>query len=82
MCTLRHMYAIDLPIKKQQAAWQETWGEKKSTYQFEVLNATNEVGSVGPPTFNVHTICKGDEKERQKHGLKKIKKRMFTLWRS
>ena len=32
--------------------------KKKVTHQLEILNATNEVGSVGPTTFNVHTICK------------------------
>lgn len=37
--------------------------EQTCTHQLEILNATNEVGSVGPPTFNVHTICK---REREK----------------
>lgn len=31
---------------------------KITTHQLEILNATNEVGSVGPATLNVHTICR------------------------
>lgn len=37
--------------------------KNKSTHQLEILNATNEVGSVGPLTLNVHTICKWGEKK-------------------
>lgn len=44
--------------------------EWKCTHQFEILNATNEVGSVGPSTFNVHTIWKWKIKDLKK---------MFTL---
>lgn len=43
----------------------------KCTHQFEILNATNEVGSVGPPTFNVHTICVR-EKRKEKVSLKDV----------
>lgn len=38
----------------------------KFTHQLEILNATNEVGSVGPPTLNVHTICKWEKREKEK----------------
>lgn len=38
-----------------------------STHQLEVLNATDEIGRVGPSALNVHTICKtegGREREQ------------------
>lgn len=36
-----------------------------STHQLEVLNATDEIGRVGPSALNVHTICK-TERERNR----------------
>lgn len=38
-------------------------------YQFEVLNATDEVWSVWSPTLNIHAIFK-KEKERKRVNLK------------
>lgn len=50
------------------AVW--TYPQWKCTHQFEVLNATNEVGSVGSSTFNVHTICKLENtREKIRHTL-------------
>lgn len=36
----------------------------KCTHQLEILNATNEVGGVGPPTLDVHTICTQENKRK------------------
>lgn len=37
-----------------------------TTHQLKVLNATDEVGRVGPPALYVHTICEGRERERER----------------
>lgn len=38
-------------------------GKNTPTHQLKVLNATDEVGCVGPPALYVHTIC-GREREK------------------
>lgn len=39
----------------------------KCTHQLEILNATDEVGGVGPPALDVHTICTQEETGEDVH---------------